>query len=272
MTPSPTPVPTNSGVATLPSTAATIIVAALSIQSRFDTAWLAGQHQEIQDLMAISNQNDRWDAAMTLHLNHPEVLIDLAIVMYFWSPYFVMIDRTNAGCPYVGTLKGIGVDPMGINPSDQAPLWVFPPWDRSTFPAHVIPTVWVNAADDVATLADLAKLYPPPPPPPVPIPPTPTFNPIGFNWNIQRDYEAPDGTLYKNCRVFNYNGPSTAGVDGDLYTAPNGAKYILGVTMSIWNTQSRLWYQISGPMPVVNAVLTGGTHTSIAPIAPVSSK
>lgn len=213
-----------------------------TIQQRFDANWLASRSKDEQDLFNLAHApnvpfTDNSSKALALH--EAGVMVDLAIIVYGWSPYLVHLERTNAGVPYVSSLAGIGVDPTGIVSSGQAPLWQFPPWDRSKFPPNVLPSVWVDPGDDEGTLKRLGELYPVPTPP-VPVASASAFNPIGLAWGIRRDITAPDGSVYKDCPIFN-GPPGGTGVDGEYYTAADGKRYLLQVTRGLMGP-TKLWF------------------------------
>lgn len=203
----------------------------------FNDAWMAAQPKAVQDVLKLG-----FDArgGPSLDLAMSGVLIDLPIVVYGWQPYYVHLERTQMGIPYIGSLRGLGADPAGISSTGQSPFWVPQPWDYSQTPKGCLPTVFIDEDDDAGNLRRLDALYPPPAPPVV-APPV-TVNPLGFFFgpSVLRDYTAPDGTAYKGCPVYAANGP---GANGDKYTSPNGKQYILGVTASLMG-DTRLWYQI----------------------------
>lgn len=219
----------------------------MTVQQQFDANWLATAPKGAAELFNAAHApnvpyTDNGPQALALH--EAGALIDVPIVIYGWSPYLVHLMRTNYGTPYVHSLEGLGIDPSGAASTGQDPLWQFPPWDPSKFPARVLPSVWVDSSDDAGTLARLAQLYPVPVPQ-VPVVTLPNTNPIGFAFGILRDITAPDGSAYKQCPVFNYNGPVGAGVDGEYYKSATGQRYLLQVTQGLMGV-TKLWFLLPG--------------------------
>lgn len=205
----------------------------------FNDAWVASQPKEVQAVLQL-DESARPAAALDLAMRG--VPVDMAIVVFGSAPYFVHMERTFLGCPYVGSLRMLGADPAGAEGTGQSPLWVPQPWDYTKLPKGALATVFIDQDDDAGNLRRLDAIYPPPPP--VVAAPITTVNPIGyfFGPSVRRDYTGPDGVVYKNCLIYSANAPN--GVNGEKYLAPSGKQFILGITDSIIG-QTKLWYQIN---------------------------